>query len=59
MVQGKEHLVIVCYARTHDVGNPECVFNAADIDDSPIIWARDFGEAQNREPIEYYRDGKA
>jgi len=59
MAQGEKHLVIVRYAPTHDVGNFEWVFNAADIDRSPIIWARDLGEAQNRELIEYYRDRKA
>ena len=32
------------------------VFNAADIDNSKVIWARDMSEAENLELIRYYKD---
>ncbi len=34
----------------------EWVYNAADIDDSQVIWARDRDPAGNPELIRYYRD---
>ena len=34
----------------------EFVFNRADIDHSSIVWARDMGDAKNRELIDYYPD---
>ncbi len=51
---GKE-LVLVRYSSNH---NPldEWVYNAADIDHSKVIWARDMGAADNRELIQYYKD---
>jgi len=52
--QGR-HLVIVRYgpeAKMH----VEWVYNGADIDGSKIVWARDMGEAANRELIRYYPD---
>lgn len=59
MAHGDKHLVIVRYSPQHYVLDLEWVFNAADIDRSPIIWARDLGDAKNRELIDYYRDRKA
>ena len=53
--QGGRHLVIVRYAPDHDVLD-DWVFNHADIDGSPIVWARDMGEAGNRELLDYYQD---
>jgi hypothetical protein len=47
--------VIVRYAPDHDVLD-DWVFNHADIDGSPIVWARDMGEAGNRELLDYYQD---
>jgi hypothetical protein len=53
--QGGRHLVIVRYA-------PATTFwttgfsTTADIDGSPIVWARDMGEARNRELLHYYKD---
>lgn len=49
-----EQLAIV---RFSDGYNPtrEWVSNAADIDNSKVIWARDMGAAANRELIEYYK----
>jgi hypothetical protein len=47
--------VLVRYSPSHDVGQDfEIVYNHADIDGSAIIWARDMGDAGNRELIEHY-----
>jgi hypothetical protein len=35
--------------------NLDWVYNAADIDASKIVWARDLGPAKNRELIDYYK----
>jgi hypothetical protein len=53
---GKQ-LVIVRYSPTH---NPvdEWVYNAADIANSQVIWAREMQAAKNLELIQYYRDRK-
>jgi hypothetical protein len=51
------HLVIVRYAPDHDVMR-EWVYNHADIDGSTVVWARDMGEARNRELLDYYRGRK-
>jgi hypothetical protein len=50
---GERHLVIVRYSPQHSV-HIEYVFNRADIDNSQIVWARDMGEAKNKELIDYY-----
>ena len=50
---GGRHVVFVHYSPTHNPGT-EWVYNAADIDASPVIWARDLGEVQNRRVLEYY-----
>ena len=46
-------LVIVRYAPTHDPFD-EWVYNAADIDASKVVWARDMDPADNSELIGYY-----
>jgi hypothetical protein len=48
------HLVIVRYSPNHNL-NEEWVYNAADIDHSRIVWARDMG-ADNQELIHYFSD---
>ena len=48
-------LVFVQYAPNHIFQN-EWVWNAADIDASRIIWARDLGPAENAKLIAYYPD---
>jgi hypothetical protein len=53
--QGGKHLVIVRYGSDHDP-HLEWVYNAADIDRSPIVWAQDMGEAANRRLLNYYPD---
>jgi hypothetical protein len=55
--QPGQHLVIVGYRPEHIPYN-EWVFNAADIDGSKIVWARDMGTEQNRELIRYFKDRK-
>jgi hypothetical protein len=54
---GGNHLVIVRYNRRHDVGD-EWVYNAADIDRAPIVWAREMDPTSNRELFQYYGDRK-
>jgi hypothetical protein len=48
-------LVLVRYTDKH---NPldEWVYNAADIDDAKVVWAREMDSNDNRELIGYYRD---
>jgi hypothetical protein len=50
-----QQLVIVNYGAHHDV-DWEWVWNAADIDDSKVVWARDMGEAANQELLDYFKD---
>jgi len=52
---GERHLVIVRYSPEHSP-HVEYVFNSADIDNSRIVWARDMGEAKNKELLDYYPD---
>ncbi|MCH2170101.1 hypothetical protein MK489_04920 [Myxococcota bacterium] len=53
--QGGRHLVLVRYAHDH---NPhfEWVYNAANIDSAPVIWARDSGTARNGELLQYFEE---
>jgi hypothetical protein len=51
---GKQ-LVIVRYSPDHDPSN-DWVYNAADIDGSNVIWAREMDAANNLELIHYYKD---
>jgi hypothetical protein len=51
---GGKHLVIV---KPKDDPNDflQWIYNAADIDASGVVWARDLGPAQNRALLEYFR----
>jgi len=51
---GKQ-LAIVRYAPGHDVYE-EWVYNAASIDNSKVVWARDMGAGSNEELLRYYKD---
>jgi hypothetical protein len=55
---GGRHLVIVRYGENHSP-HYEWVYNEADIDRAPIVWARDMGEARNREILDYYPERAA
>ena len=48
-------LVLVRYSSTHWPPD-EWVFNAANIDAAKVVWARDMGEDENRELLEYYKN---
>ena len=52
-----KHLILVRYTPNHVVHN-EYVFNEANIDAAPIVWAWDMGDQANRELLDYYRDRK-
>jgi hypothetical protein len=51
---GKQ-LVIVRYSLNHEPLD-EWVYNAANIDNSRVVWAREMDEAENLELIHYYKD---
>jgi len=48
-------LVLVRYWPNH-IFQQEWVYNAADIDGSRIVWARDLGDAEDRKLVHYYPD---
>jgi hypothetical protein len=48
-----QHLVIVHY-RLHDVPSQDWIYNAANIDASKVVWARDMGREKNQELLRYY-----
>jgi hypothetical protein len=50
-------LAMVRYDLGHDTRN-EWVYNAADIDASKVVWAREMSAADNRELFDYYKDRK-
>ena len=53
--EGGKHLIIVRYSP--NLSNfVEWVYNGADIDRAPVIWAREMDPAQNRELLDYFKD---
>lgn len=52
-----KHLVLVRYGRVHYV-HSEWVYNAADIDGSKVIWAREMDPEQNQKLLAYFHDRK-
>jgi hypothetical protein len=54
---GKQ-LVLVRYDPRHEP-NDEWVYNAADLDSSKVVWAREMDVANNRELMSYYANRKA
>jgi len=56
--KGGKHLVIVRYSPGHSV-HKEFVYNRADIDAAPIVWARELPSAEaNQRLLRYYQDRK-
>jgi hypothetical protein len=55
--QGGRHLAIVRYNREHD-SHWDWVYNDADIDKSPIAWAREMDREQTLKLIDYFPDRK-
>jgi hypothetical protein len=51
---GGRHLIFVRYAPGHDYAL-EWVFNGADLENAPVLWARDLN-AQNQKLLDYYPD---
>ena len=51
-----DDLVVVRYGPQHAASPAEWVYNAADIDASPIVWAREMDSERNRKLLEYYQD---
>jgi hypothetical protein len=52
---GNRHLIIVRYSSGHRV-NREWVYNKADIDLSPVVWAREMDPKHNRKLLDYFHD---
>jgi hypothetical protein len=52
-----KHLVLLRYAPDHNMRD-EWVYNRADIDASPIVWAREMSPEQHRPLIEYFHNRK-
>ena len=46
-------LVVVRYEKGHNI-HQEWVYNRADIDASPVVWAREMDEASNRRLLDYF-----
>jgi hypothetical protein len=58
MKHGGRHLILVRYSADHVDKSNDIVYNSADIDASQIVWARDMGEAKNRELVNYYQGSR-
>lgn len=52
---GGKHLMIVRYSPRHSV-HGEWVYNDADIDNAPVVWAREMDEEENRKLLAYFHD---
>jgi hypothetical protein len=52
---GGKHLVFVRYALTHNWGS-EWVYNCADLDGCPVVWARELDRGSNAELMRYFAD---
>jgi hypothetical protein len=52
--QARPQLVLVQYGPEHNL-DLDWVYNAADIDDSKVVWARDMGEKDNEELLRYFQ----
>ena len=50
-------IAVVRYSPAHNPQD-EWVYNAADIDQSKVIWAREMSPINNQELFQYYKDRK-
>lgn len=50
-----KHVIIVRYAPGHNV-TQEWVYNSANIDSAPVVWAHDRGAVENRALLKYFTD---
>lgn len=57
-VQPGPHVVFVHYSENHDF-HKSWIYNAADVDQSKVVWARDLGEARNQEVLRYFSNRSA
>jgi hypothetical protein len=55
--QSGQDLVLVRYSEKHNP-NAEWVYNAADIDSAPVVWAREMSEQRRSRLIDYFHDRK-
>jgi len=53
--RGGKHLVLVRYTPRHNFQEP-WIYNASDVDRSPVVWAREEGEAELLPLLGYYSD---
>jgi hypothetical protein len=56
---GPKQLVFVNYHLSGTQAYGEWVYNPADIDQAPVIWAQDMGPAENQKLLAYYPDRRA
>jgi hypothetical protein len=52
---GERHLIVVRYSPQHN-GHAEWVYNAADIDLAPVVWAREMDAPHNWALLAYFKD---
>lgn len=55
---GQRHLVVVRYGPRHS-NSREWVYNRADIDGAPVVWAHDLGPEENARLLAYMKGRKA
>jgi len=48
------HVIFVRYTAVK-IPHEEWIYNAADIDGAPVVWAQDMGDAENRRLMSYFR----